>query len=85
MTNITFNANSELSNAKLTVTQLAGALGTETLVLVPEITGWLFHRDKYVWSKYVKPFHKWTPKTVEKALRMWLEKKHDPGLHVVNN
>lgn len=56
-------------------TQLAGALGTEAWVLVPEITGWLFYRDKYVWSNYVKPFHNWTPKTVERALKMWLKRE----------
>jgi len=52
-------------------TQLAGALGTEAWVLVPEITGWLFYRKNYVWANSVKLFHDWTPKTVEKALKMW--------------
>jgi len=54
-------------------TQLAGALGTEAWVLVPDITGWLFYRKNYVWAKSVKLFHDWTPKTVEKALKMWIK------------
>jgi len=66
------------------VIQLAGALGTESWVLVPETTGWLYYRDKYVWSKFVKPFHKWTSKTVEKALKMRLENGNS-RLHIVNN
>ena len=52
-------------------TQLAGSLGTEAWVLVPETTGWLFYPKTYVWADSVKLFHQWTPKTVEKALKMW--------------
>jgi len=54
------------------VTQLAGALGTSAWVLVPPITGWLFYPKEYVWAESVKLFHNWTPKTVEKALKMRL-------------
>lgn len=56
-------------------TQLAGAVGTEAWVLVPDITGWLFYRKEYVWAETVKLFHKWTPKTVEKALTMWIDRR----------
>lgn len=57
------------------VTQLAGALGTAAWVLVPPTTGWLFHPKEYVWAKSVDLFHAWTPKTIEKALKMHLNKK----------
>lgn len=55
------------------VCQLSGAVGTDAWVLVPEITGWLFYPQNYVWSNHVKLFHKWTPKTVEKALKNWVK------------
>ena len=56
-------------------TQLAGALGTEAWVLVPEITGWLFYRKNYVWAESVKLFHNWTPKTLERAFKMRFSNK----------
>lgn len=53
-------------------TQLAGALGTPAWVMVPEITGWLFNRDKYVWANSVKLYRAPDMKTMERELYNFL-------------
>lgn len=55
-----------------TVSQVAGALGIETWVLVPKYTGWIFARDTYVWASSVKPYKNVPIKDVEKDLSTWL-------------
>ena len=57
------------------VTQLAGGLGVDTWVMVPEITGWLFCRDDYPWAKSVKLYHDWTPKRIGDDLKERLKKQ----------
>lgn len=57
------------------VTQLAGAMGKETWVLVPKITGWLFNRDKYVWAKSVTLFRDRPFQEMAGKLKRWLEKR----------
>jgi len=57
------------------VTQLAGGLGVDTWVMVPEITGWLFMRDDYPWAKSVKLYHDWTPKQIGDDLKRRLNKQ----------
>lgn len=56
------------------VTQLAGGLGVDTWVMVPEITGWLFCREDYPWAKSVKLYHNWTPKQIADDLKVRLRK-----------
>lgn len=56
-------------------TQLGGAVGTETWVMVPEITGWLFHRDNYVWANSVKLFRNKPVKYIADQLNHWLSHK----------
>jgi Tfp pilus assembly protein PilF len=55
-----------------TVTQLAGAMGVQAWVIVPEITGWLFNLTKYVWAKSVKTFRAPDMKAMEINLHNWL-------------
>jgi hypothetical protein len=58
------------------VTQLAGGLGVETWVTVPEITGWLFYRNDYPWAKSVKLYHNWTYKQISEDLEVWNAKQN---------
>jgi len=58
------------------VTQLGGALGVETWVLVPEIRGWLFYGDYYVWANSVEPIHNWNIKDISAKLQAWLSGDH---------
>lgn len=53
------------------VTQLAGGLGVETWVTVPEITGWLFYREDYPWANSLKLYHDWTYKQIANDLEEW--------------
>ena len=57
------------------VTQLAGGLGQDAWVLVPEITGWLFYRNDYPWAKSLKLYHDWTAKQIGDDLAGWLKQK----------
>lgn len=57
------------------VTQLAGGLGQDAWVLVPDITGWLFYREDYPWAKSLKLYHDWTPKQIGDDLAGWLKQK----------
>jgi len=66
------------------VNQLAGGLGVNAWVLVPEITGWLYYRDKYVWADSVSLFHDWNPKQISENLRDYLDGL-DSGLHLAAN
>ena len=57
-------------------TQLAGALGTEAWVMVPEITGWLFYRDNYVWADSVNLFKNKPVKFMADQLNQWLNERN---------
>jgi len=37
------------------VVQLAGGLGTEAIVMVPKVTGWLYNLNQYRWANSVHP------------------------------
>lgn len=54
------------------VTQLAGAMGKQTWVMVPEITGWLFSHEPYVWAKSVEIFRNRPVKEIADRLNGWL-------------
>jgi len=57
------------------VTQLAGGLGQDAWVLVPEITGWLFYQNDYPWANSLKLYHNWTAKQIGDDLISWLQRK----------
>ena len=54
------------------VTQLAGGLGTPAWVMVPEITGWLFSHEPYVWANSVRLFRNLPVSTMVDELQGWL-------------
>ena len=54
------------------VSQLSGALGTPCWVMVPEITGWLFSRENYVWADSVKLYRNKPAEFMRKELERWL-------------
>lgn len=57
------------------VTQLAGGMGKDTWVLVPNPTGWLFNTPTYLWANSVKLFKDPKSKDLARALKQWLEPK----------
>ena len=57
------------------VTQLAGGLGQDAWVLVPNTTGWLFYQNDYPWADSLKLYHDWTPKQIGDDLQGWLKQK----------
>jgi hypothetical protein len=57
------------------VIQLAGGLGKEAWAMVPEITGWLYNRDKYVWANSVKIFRNRPVKDIADELQRWFQVK----------
>lgn len=57
------------------VSQLSGALGTECWVMVPEITGWLFSHEPYVWAKSVTLFRDKSAEFMRKELDQWLSRR----------
>jgi hypothetical protein len=57
------------------VVQLAGGMGVPTWVMVPEITGWLYHRDTYVWADAVKLYRNQPPQVLADDLQSFLNAK----------
>ncbi len=56
-------------------TQLAGALGTQAWVLVPQTTGWLFSHEPYVWADSVRLMRNRPVKYVADQFRNWLNQR----------
>lgn len=59
------------------VTQLAGALGKDAWVMVPKITGWLFHPKNYVWANSVKLYRDIGIKDLTRAFKKWKLSKQE--------
>jgi tetratricopeptide (TPR) repeat protein len=54
------------------VVQLAGGMGVPVMVMVPEITGWLYARNKYVWADSVKIYRDRPPGEVAADLQTFI-------------
>ena len=54
------------------VSQLSGALGVPCWVRVPEITGWLFSHEPYVWADSVELFRNTPIEKLRERLDLWL-------------
>jgi len=52
--------------------QLAGGLGIEAWVLVPNKTGWLFMNNDYPWANSVVLHHNFKPQIIAQELQDWL-------------